>query len=351
MKNLFPFLLCTFVVVGLSAQVTTFGTNAGTLGVAASYYGQEAGQNASASAKNNTYVGHQAGRYDVAGDNNSFFGTQAGYKQESGSNNTYIGVQSGYVGGGSANNTCVGVQSGNNMELAKGNVFVGVRAGFTTSSGGANVALGYGAAQNMGNENGNTMIGHQSGYSFVEGTDNTMLGKRAGYVKTGGSYNVFLGAEAGTKNVGGTGNIFLGYRAGFYETGSNQLYIENSDKEVPLIYGDFRGDRVGINTKNVPFGYTLAVDGKVMAEEVRVQLSENWPDYVFDPDYELMSITELKQYVAQHRHLPEIPSAQELADTGGVDLGDMNHLLLKKVEELSLYIIQLQEEIEILKQQ
>ena len=86
-----------------------------------------------------------------------------------------------------------------------------------------------------------------------------------------------------------------------------------------------------------------------MAEEVRVELNGTWPDYVFADDYNLMPLQALKQYVMQHNHLPEVPSAEAMKD--GIDVGKMNKLLMQKVEELTLYVIQLNEEIQQLKKQ
>jgi len=87
-------------------------------------------------------------------------------------------------------------------------------------------------------------------------------------------------------------------------------------------------------------GYRLSVDGKAIFEEARVQLSTAWPDYVFAHDYKLLSLSELAQSIAKHKHLPNMPPASEV-EKNGFDLGDMNRRLLEKVEELTLYIIDL----------
>lgn len=87
-------------------------------------------------------------------------------------------------------------------------------------------------------------------------------------------------------------------------------------------------------------GYSLAVDGKIICEEARVQLSTAWPDYVFKKDYNLTPIIELENTINRLGHLPGMPSAQQ-AEKEGIDLGDMNKQLLEKVEELTLYIIDL----------
>ena len=73
-----------------------------------------------------------------------------------------------------------------------------------------------------------------------------------------------------------------------------------------------------------------------------------WSDFVFDEDYRLPSLYELEKYVTTNRHLPDIPSAKEVEDNG-VDLCEMNAKLLQKVEELTLYVIDLQKQIDELK--
>jgi len=90
----------------------------------------------------------------------------------------------------------------------------------------------------------------------------------------------------------------------------------------------------------------LTVDGDIHAKEVRVDLAGalTAPDYVFEEDYKLPSLTEVHAYIKQHKHLPEIPSAREMEEKG-VELKEMNMLLLKKVEELTLHAISQEEKI------
>ena len=108
---------------------------------------------------------------------------------------------------------------------------------------------------------------------------------------------------------------------------------------------NYMGGTVGIGTAAVPTGYQLAVDGNIVAEEVQVLLSEAWPDYVFEKDYELKPLEELERFVKTHKHLPEVPSAADV-EKEGQGLGAMNALLLKKIEELTLYLIQQQKTID-----
>ncbi|WP_443938789.1 hypothetical protein [Pedobacter sp. MW01-1-1] len=92
----------------------------------------------------------------------------------------------------------------------------------------------------------------------------------------------------------------------------------------------------------------LAVNGNIRAKEIKVE-SNNWPDYVFEKEYNLLSLTELENYVKTHKHLPEVPSQKEVQENG-LALGEMNKALLKKVEELTLHLIEKDKEIAKLKQ-
>ena len=103
----------------------------------------------------------------------------------------------------------------------------------------------------------------------------------------------------------------------------------------------------------------LSVNGAVLAKEVIVTLDDDswpttrkdtWPDYVFSTNYDLMNLLELKTYVNANKHLPGVPSTKEVLDEG-IRLGEMNAILVEKVEEMTLYIIDLQEQINELKQQ
>lgn len=83
----------------------------------------------------------------------------------------------------------------------------------------------------------------------------------------------------------------------------------------------------------------LTVNGKILAEEVKVQLSEDWPDYVFEEDYNLPSLEAAEAYIQQHGHLEGVPSAEDVKKNGH-QVGQTQRALLRKVEELTLYIIE-----------
>jgi hypothetical protein len=92
--------------------------------------------------------------------------------------------------------------------------------------------------------------------------------------------------------------------------------------------------------------FNITGEGYVFARRYTTTLL-NIPDYVFAPDYRLMSFQELRDYLNTNRHLPNIPSAKEM-EAQPVDLGELTRLLLEKVEESTLYILQLEERIKVL---
>lgn len=123
------------------------------------------------------------------------------------------------------------------------------------------------------------------------------------------------------------------------------LYVQKDGGDLLLCSDELGQVGIGITSPaTLPdASYLLAVDGKIIAEEVRVEMSGAWPDYVFQPDYDLMSIDKLKKSIQDHGHLPGIPSAQVVEDEG-IALGDMQKRMMEKIEELSLYVIQLHDQ-------
>jgi len=97
---------------------------------------------------------------------------------------------------------------------------------------------------------------------------------------------------------------------------------------------------IGVGTTNTQ-GYKLAVNGSAIATSVTVKLYADWPDYVFKKEFRLPTLSALKTYIDQNHHLPEMPTEQQIIKDG-LNLGEMNKLLVKKVEELTLYLIEQQ---------
>lgn len=115
----------------------------------------------------------------------------------------------------------------------------------------------------------------------------------------------------------------------------------------------FNNGKVSIGTGNFDAtDYRLYVKNGIKTEKVKVEVasSNGWADYVFKKDYNLLSLEEVKSFIDENGHLPNMPSAQQIVDDGGFELKEMNVKLLEKIEELTLYIIQQNEEIGKLKE-
>ncbi|SFQ22922.1 FliH/SctL family protein [Flavobacterium akiainvivens] len=127
------------------------------------------------------------------------------------------------------------------------------------------------------------------------------------------------------------------------------------DGTLPMNINDniYTNGKVGINTNTFPTQvgtedvsfYNLFVTGGILTEEVRVAEVDDWADYVFKPDYKLPTLKEVEEYIQQKGHLINIPSETEVKQNG-VELTEMNKLLLEKVEELTLYVIDMNKKIE-----
>ena len=156
--------------------------------------------------------------------------------------------------------------------------------------------------------------------------------------------------------VGGTTPLF-NMSVNFRETNKNNAYvgaafrIDTRISELPLfqwLKRDAGTDRESVimnlnNNGNLGLGVTnaterLSVNGNVRAKEVKVEAT-NWPDYVFGDEYTIMPLDSLEAYIKSEKHLPEMPSAA-IVESQGISLGEMNKMLLKKVEELTLHVIE-----------
>jgi hypothetical protein len=89
-------------------------------------------------------------------------------------------------------------------------------------------------------------------------------------------------------------------------------------------------------------GYKMYVNGKILAQGLRCDVN-GWSDFVFAPDYELMPLEKVAQYIATEHHLPNVPSEAEVK-AQGIDIAEMNAILLRKIEENTLYLLQMKKE-------
>lgn len=143
-------------------------------------------------------------------------------------------------------------------------------------------------------------------------------------------------------------NINGGGAANIMEVFTGNLTIPATPTTSVFAINRYGQVRVGSTAPTGSYSsYKLSVDGDIVVKRCVVQVS-NWADYVFEPDYSMPSLTELETYVTTNKHLPGVPSAAEVADKG-IETGEMNKILLQKVEELTLYMIDLKKENEQIK--
>jgi len=160
-------------------------------------------------------------------------------------------------------------------------------------------------------------------------------------------------------------NSFSGYwELSRTSAGLNFAYKDNALRDVlfmsnrgfigigttnPTVMLDVNGE-IKATSATIPtiIGNTQ-INGTICAEEIYVQLTPCWPDYVFSKDYKLLPLVDVEQFIKENKHLPNIPSSAEV-EANGVELGAMNAILLQKVEELTLYIIQMEKRVAELEQ-
>jgi len=143
----------------------------------------------------------------------------------------------------------------------------------------------------------------------------------------------------------------------FDKTQQTNFFVHNEGNNTIKLTMPKPNSRVMIGTSSYTDGtdyYSLSVNGNVRADRVKVY--NTWADYVFEDNYNLPTLEEVEKHIKEKGHLLDIPSAKEVEDKG-IDLGDMNRRLLQKIEELTLYNIemnkqikQLKSEVEMLKQ-
>jgi len=240
--------------------------------------------NSDAGKYSNTAFGYLALYSNTTGERNVAIGTEALYSNTTGSYNVAVGYQVLKSSTTADGNTAVGRNAMTNNTTGKWNVAVGHNAMLQNISGDSNVALGINALGYSQTSYFCEAIGHnalqllRNGYNDIAigymamgaattanetvaigtnalakvtiGVRNVVVGDDAGKECVEGSYNTIVGWHAGHSIVNSTGNVFIGYEAGYNETGSNTLYIANSNTTTPLIYGDFNGKNLGINLKS-----------------------------------------------------------------------------------------------------
>ncbi|MBB6499647.1 hypothetical protein [Pedobacter cryoconitis] len=153
------------------------------------------------------------------------------------------------------------------------------------------------------------------------------------YSSTGGTY-IGWNKSGGGGEANFVNNIAGGNTGGF----AFDKTTDGSTFTRLMTISDNGNVGIGTNTPDAK----LAVNGTIHSREVKVN-TQGWPDYVFKSNYVLPSLAEIKTYINENHHLPEMPTEQEVAKEG-IKLGELNKLLVKKIEELTLYLIQQKED-------
>lgn len=192
----------------------------------------------------------------------------------------------------------------------------------------------------------------QASSAFMSGTQKYQLG--LGVAFNGSSYTSLVPGEEGVlmqSSEAGELKIFAGVSTGtvsgsdliITSDGNVGVGTENPTNKFQVSNGDIHiaDGRLEISSSNGDHQFVVGSNGYVRAREIQVDMS-TIPDYVFSDTFNLMPISELRVYIDDNHHLPNIPSAAEYEAAGGVELGELTRRLLEKEEELTLYILQLE---------
>jgi hypothetical protein len=387
---------------------TFMGADAGsanTTGANNTYVGSLAGS-AGNTAAQNTFVGASAGSTNT-GTANTFIGDHAGQSNQDGGFNVFVGSSAGSNNTSGIGNLFLGQQAGFNNNTGSYNLFMGNGSGSGTATGTGNTAIGNGSfLRNTGGSR-NTAIGQYAGVDS-KGDDNVFIGSLADVASPGlsltnataigsrarvsQSNSIVLGANAnvgiGTSapankleitqgTTGNSGLRFTNLTSSSTASAVNQTKFLTVNAQGDVILGSLNGSaRVGaeetagnwvatgdniVNTNaggvvigpgvsKTPVGYRLFVADGILTEKVKVAVksTNDWSDRVFESGYHLRNLSEVETFINREKHLPGVPSAVEVVKEG-VDVGQMQAKLLEKVEELTLYLIDLKKENDVLK--
>jgi hypothetical protein len=287
----------------------------------------------------NTFLGYKSGYTNTSGANNTFISNSAGYYNSTGINNVFIGPNAGYKNTSGYSNVFIGVEAGRENTTGERGVNIGIRAGLLHSTGEGSVCIGYEAGSGFDGSNdsygevtgqSNTYIGLQAGKTNLTGSYNTAVGFQTGIQSRYGSRNTYLGAYIQRENIESyypndnvyvgygvayynqegyqnvmigssagqsvpgnsepSGSVFIGYNAGQNETGSNKLYIDDSNTASPLIWGDFNSrflnfnGNVGIGTTSPLTKLHIVTDGTIRAFRISGTASNNYAEAQFAGD-------------------------------------------------------------------
>jgi len=326
------------------------------------FLGPGAGENNTIKS-NNTFIGPFAGNKNNDGEKNMFVGPSAGFDNTSGSFNLFLGFDAGRLNTIASNNAFLGNQAGRSTTIGSSNTFIGANAGIANVDGFSNTVIGADANLGAANLSNATAIGSNAvvnqSNSIVLGNPTSKIGVGNSaptarlHVSAGGSIGEGvrlenLPASSGTiypLYVDGSGNVMRASTAGAREAAESLDRNWTLTADSHLINNNAGGIMIGTGLNSTPAGYKLYVSEGILTERVKVAVKStaDWRDNVLQDDYKLRSIEEVESFIKQNKHLPGVPSAQEMVQNGN-DLQKTDAILLEKVEEMMLYLIDLKKQ-------
>ncbi|GAB3689562.1 hypothetical protein GCM10027592_06110 [Spirosoma flavus] len=349
----------TFIGVLAGAKNTTGFSNV--------FLGLNSGAN-NVSGQSNLFMGAYSGQFNTTGNYNLFIGNGSGQNTTGGNGNTFIGDGSGNANTTGTQNTYIGQYAGflGNVTASK-NTFIGWGAGSTSSTSVVSGATAIGAdavvtksnAVVIGATNVQVGIGNSSPNNKLEitaGTTNTSGLRFTRLTQSSPSSSLLdlsitlnpLAPLVKVLTVDGNGDVKLvglslsllggglGLREGAGLWESKAGFAQNTNQEGVII---------GNGITSTPKDYNLFVSKGILTEKVKVAVNgtSEWSDYVFDKSYKLKNLSAVENYIKTNKHLPGIPSAQEMVEQGN-DLHKTDAKLLAKIEELTLYMIEMKKD-------
>ncbi len=334
---------------------------------------------ANTSGNNNLFLGSQSGQLNTSGINNMFVGSNSGGNNTTGERNVFLGTLAGASNNGSKN-TFVGEAAGYSNTTGTDNTFLGRESGISNTTGGYNLYIGRATGLGVSAGIGNTFIGDAATSTVAATQYSTAIGEgakvdcssclvlgRAG-VNTGINVtsptaklhvNAASSATAGVRLenlptstgtvfplvVDGSGNVMRSSTAGAREAAESLDRHWTLTADTHLINSNLGGIMIGTGLTSTPEGYKLYVSDGILTERVKVAVKStaDWRDNVLQDGYKLRSVEEVETFIKANKHLPGVPSAQEMVENGN-DLQKTDAVLLEKVEEMMLYIIDLKKQ-------
>ena len=357
-----------------AAQNTFIGASTGSTntGAANTFIGYQAGQNNQAGGFN-VFIGSSAGGNNTSGIGNLFIGQQAGLGNTTGNYNLFMGNGSGSATVGGAGNTAIG--DGSLLRNSAGarntaigqyagvesksdeNVFIGFAADVTPSTPNLTNAVAIGARARVSQSNSivlganaNVGIGNSAPANKLEITQGTAGNSGLRFTNLTSSSTASAVNQTKFLTVNAQGDVILGSLNSSARVGADESAGSWTAAGENITNTNTGGVIIGPGVSKTPVGYRLFVADGILTEKVKVAVksTDDWSDRVFESGYRLRKLSEVETFINREKHLPGVPSAAEVVKEG-IDVGQIQAKLLEKVEELTLYVIDLKKENDLLK--